>query len=98
MPIVPGASSGQRKVAIHIGRDHYYAGMVAAGHILNADEPQALGGGDQAHSPYELLMSALGACTAFTLRMYAERKQWPLEAVDVRLSHVKDTFRRGCRV
>jgi uncharacterized OsmC-like protein len=83
------ASLPEREVAVHIGRDHYYTDIIAAGHALSADEPQRVGGGDQAPSPYALLTSALGACIAITLRMYADRKQWPLDAVEVRLRHAK---------
>jgi uncharacterized OsmC-like protein/alpha-beta hydrolase superfamily lysophospholipase len=89
LPRAATASSPGREVAVHIGRDHYYTDIVATGHALSADEPQLVGGGDQGPSPYALLTSALGACTAITLRMYADRKQWPLDAVEVRLRHAK---------
>ena len=88
-PTVADGISRPREVQVHIGRDHYYTEINAAGHMLSADEPPASGGGDQAPSPYELLTSALGACTVITLRMYADRKRWPLEAVAIRLRHEK---------
>lgn len=66
--------------------DGRYAEDIFIGnHILRADEPTDLGGADTGPTPHDLLLAALGACTAMTLRMYAERKQWPLGRVSVRL-------------
>lgn len=59
-------------------------------HLITADEPIAAGGGGEGPSPYELLISALGACTSMTVSVYARRKQWPLESVRVRLRHFKE--------
>ncbi|MCH9680917.1 MAG: bifunctional alpha/beta hydrolase/OsmC family protein [Deltaproteobacteria bacterium] len=61
----------------------------ATGHPLVADEPKAMGGTNTGTGPYGLLLAGLGACTAMTLRMYADRKGWPLTRADVRLRHDK---------
>lgn len=67
-----------------------YAVAIAAGHhALTADEPKALGGGDSGASPFGLVLSGLGACTAITLRMYAERKKWPLRGLKVEMKVVR---------
>jgi putative redox protein len=67
-----------------------YAQTIAAGpHVLRADEPRSVGGDDSGPTPYGLLLASLGACTSMTLRMYAERKQLPLERVTVRMRHEK---------
>jgi putative redox protein len=58
------------------------------GHVVHADEPADHGGADSGPAPFGLLLSGLGACTAITLRMYAERQGWPLAGVDVELTYV----------
>lgn len=66
-----------------IGTTDYAASIVAGHHQLVADESVDRGGKDSGPSPSELACAALCACTAITLRMYAERKEWPLRAVHV---------------
>jgi uncharacterized OsmC-like protein/alpha/beta superfamily hydrolase len=79
---------GDNRVVVRTERG-YRTEVLANGHPLVADEPIAVGGTNAGPTPYELLSSALGACTSITLRMYADRKGWPLESVEVRLTHEK---------
>jgi putative redox protein len=70
-----------------IGETRYATTITTGRHALTSDEPERLGGADAGPAPFDLLLSALGACTAITLKMYAERKAWPLEALEVRLHY-----------
>jgi putative redox protein len=66
-----------------IGTGNYATSLLAGHHSLSADEGVATGGSDVGPTPHELVCAALAACTAITLRMYAQRKGWLLRAVHV---------------
>lgn len=68
-----------------IGKDKYRTQISVGGRDIVADEPPALGGQGAGFAPYDLLLASLGACTAITLRMYADRKGWPMELLEVGL-------------
>ena len=70
--------------------DGYVCDIKAGHHQLIADEPIPLGGTDLGPTPYVYIKAALGACTAMTIRMYAERKQWPLQDAVITLRHSRD--------
>ena len=73
-----------------IGTTNYRTDIVTGHHRFTADEGPGLGGKDVGPGPYELLTSALAACTVITLRMYAERKQWPVTAVHADVDFVRE--------
>jgi putative redox protein len=77
------------RILARIGQTLYRTDILANGHHLVADEPRAVGGGNLGPTPYDLLVSGLGACTCMTLRMYADRKKWPVESISVKLNHQK---------
>lgn len=68
---------------VHIGRDCYRTQIEVGGHLLLADESWEHGGRSAGPSPYEFILAGLGACTAITLRNYADRRNWPLQSVDI---------------
>jgi len=85
----PGAPEGIVRVA-EAGNGAFLQDVVLGPWLhLSADEPPAYGGSNRGLSPYGLLAAALGACTSMTIRMYAQRKGWPLAHVTVDVSHDK---------
>lgn len=78
---VSGTGAGRFQVTAH----------TAAGSIL-VDEPTAAGGLGSGLTPYDLLSAALGACTLMTIKLYAERKAWPLRSVRVRVLHRREAL------
>jgi putative redox protein len=73
-----------------IGAKNFEVAITAGHHRLAADERPDLGGQDAGPAPYEILCAALCACTSITLRMYAVRKGWPLEALHVDVLYTLD--------
>ena len=98
------AQTPHERVAIVTGEaPGPFATRIAIGpHHLRADEPVENGGHGAAPDPYEYVLAGLGICTAMTVRLYAERKGWPLQHVEVRVRHAermtagaeKDVFTR----
>lgn len=79
----------EKQVVVRTSEEGYTTEIRAGHHRLLADEPREVGGDDLGPTPYGLLSAALGACTSMTLRMYADRKKWPLKEVIVHVSHEK---------
>ncbi len=78
---------GRNEVIVQGGASGFVTEIRARGHLLIADEPLSVGGTEKGPTPYDLLLASLGACTAMTLRIVADRRGWPLEGVTVRLWH-----------
>lgn len=84
--------AGDKHTEAHIvetGESPYAVDISVSGHRIKGDEPVSFGGGNLGPAPYDLLLSALGECTAMTVRWYAIQQKWPLEKVEVKLSHQK---------
>jgi len=92
----PESTHDSREVTVSLDRSHYRTEVVANGHVIVVDEPESMGGTNEGPSPYDLVVAGLGACTAITLRMYADRKEWPLESITVELRHEK-MHARDCK-
>lgn len=82
-------------IFVRTGKSGFQTEINANGHSLIADEPISVGGTNLGPTPYDYLVAALGSCTSMTLRMYADRKKWPLEDVVVRLKHQK-VYAKDC--
>ena len=77
------------QVKVRLAGDSYTTEVMTPFHHLIADEPESVGGKNLGPTPYDLLMASLGTCTAMTLKMYANRKGWTLEEINVYLNHEK---------
>ena len=86
----PKLSSLHQVVALLQKDDVFTTSLKAGDHYLTADEPKSVNGNNFGPSPYELVASGLAACTAMTIKMYANHKNWPLEDVEVHVSYKKD--------
>ncbi len=84
--------AGEEKITAHIeenGKSIYAVNISVSSYDLQGDEPVSFGGGGLAPAPYDMLLAALGECTAMTVRWYAKQQNWPLTKVEVNLSYQK---------
>ena len=78
-----------RNVRVDEGQIRFVQNIRVGPHSLQGDESVEVGGTDAGANPHELLLAALGTCASITVRMYAERKQWPLDGVRIELSYAQ---------
>lgn len=93
--------TGEELITAHVketGESAYAVTISVSGHTIKGDEPVSFGGGNLGPAPYDMLLTALGECTAMTVRWYALQQKWPLEKVEVKLTYQKvdkvDTFEK----
>lgn len=70
-------------VKASLGKEKYYTEVVAGENTLITDEPIDKGGGNKGFNPFEILVTSLASCTAATLRMYIDRKEWNIDTINV---------------
>lgn len=75
------------EILVTIGNTPYTTAITHGNNTVIADEPEELGGKDEGFNPPALLLSSLGSCKAMTVKMYADRKKWNLEEVNIQLSY-----------
>lgn len=85
-------NTGETIVVDETGRGVFQVEVKAGTSTFLMDEPVAAGGLGSGPNPYDLLSSAIGACTLMTIRLYARRKAWPLEKVRVKVTHHRDNL------
>lgn len=79
-------SDKQITAITELDKAHYKTKVYSGGHFIYADEPEEVGGTDEGMSPAALLLASLGSCTAITIRMYADRKQYALDSIKIELA------------
>lgn len=90
LPMSDTVAAPTEGVVVASGEGRFGTEVRTTSHTFVADEPTNVGGNNAGPTPYDLLLSALGTCTAMTIKMYAERKNWPLDHVGVALRHERD--------
>jgi putative redox protein len=78
---------GEVVVVAETGEGKLVNAVQAGGIVFRADEPPSAGGDGKGPGPFELLSAALGACTSMTLRLFAGRRGWKLDHIEVRVRH-----------
>lgn len=82
-----------RTVTATLRKDIYRTEISTSVHTLFADEPAEVGGKDSGPTPGDFMRMSLASCTAITLRMYADRKKWEVNEIQVTVSSEKDTYK-----
>lgn len=88
--MAPAETDQNHAVAIPTGRGRYQVAVTSGGATFPVDEPVEVGGLGSGPNPYDLLASALAACTTMTLRLYADRKGWPAHGLRTTVSHHRE--------
>jgi putative redox protein len=85
--------SRMRSARVRTSQGKFGQRIQIGGHVLTSDESTANGGSDAGPEPHEFLLAGLGACTSMTIKLYADRKEWPLRGVDVTIDGQHDDTR-----
>lgn len=83
-------ASNQITAITELDKSHYKTKVYSGGHFIYSDEPEDLGGTDEGMAPAALLLASLGSCTAITIRMYADRKNFNLDNIKIELAICKE--------
>ena len=81
-----------KEIVVRLGSVNYACTISDGHHEWLIDEPVENGGNDIAHSPYDALLASLGTCSAITMKMYAQRKGWQVEDIEIKLSLTSQTI------
>ncbi len=89
----PGGHEGESLMVEETGQGAFQVQVTTGARVFLVDEPLAAGGLGSGPNPYDLLSAAIGSCSLMTMRMYARRKQWPLERIRVKITHKRQDLR-----
>src|SRR3954452_21979954 len=80
-----------KEISVRLGGTNYACIISDGRHEWMMDEPVDNGGNDIAHDPFAALLASIGSCSAITMKMYAQRKGWPVEEIEIRMSLATQT-------